>query len=543
MSTELDFSALQTSTSDSTEPVSNDDTDAEVVTTIDKRGFEELNTALPHADAVYRDSESGRSADEVDPRLLFKNPDTNEIRWYARFNGVAKTILKKPIRDAFKNGFSLVPSDRNDDIDPTDDDSFEGDGSLSKIVTEWVYNYYIEAEIKARRDGPSAIFYKTVDGADVHEPPSNVSELVGMEVMTLDKWTGGGSPKGQIMEVVDEDDPMNVEIRPSGIVIRRNIGHPNHRELLGYVYQENDSPHSAQFIHADRCDHFAWNTENDGNVDDFTVAEHEGDSVLLPIFIPLKSLMTANWAMGQTVFRYSAPLYAVETPDNYGQDEFDTVSEQVEGLNSASDIVLPPGCEISTEGNHGNLDPEPYIDKLIEQCCSGTEFTKSVLLGTQTGTVSGSSTDIKNYFNQVQRYRTGRAQANIMAFIDRLNEWGLTDISSDELEVDWGPLFRLDELDRMEAVVRLVTAGSNAINNYILTPEEARELMAMEWAELDIDMDLEELDDDDFAMIAEIVGGDLGSEQAVEEPEGNPAVGQNGGGMEQGQETDPANPT
>jgi len=464
---ELDFSSLERTTVDSSR--------------------KSLKESLPHGDVVYRDKDSGATADDIDPRKLFDTPTRNEIRWYARFSSVARTILRKPILDAFKNGVELVPKSGAD----VDEDELD---ELREVFQEWI-KHYKDAEIKSRRDGPASIFYKLRDAADLHEQPRDVIDLVDMEIMTLDKWYGGDVSKRRITEGTDEDNQLYIEIRDTGLVVRRNIEVPQHRDLLGYIYRENGSPHSAQFIHSSRTQHFTWESENDGDIEQFTVAEHEGDSILLSIFIPLKSLMVANWAMGQTVFRYSAPLYAINTPEKYNQDQFDEVSEQVEGLNSASDIVLPPGTEMETHGTKGDLDPQPYIEKLLEQCCAGTEFTKSVLIGTQTGTVSGSSTDIKNYFNQVQRYRTNRAERNIIEFIDMLHEWDITSISSDDLEVKWGPLFKIDTLDRMEALVRLTTASSNAVKNYLLKPDEAREIIAEEWADLDIDINPDNLDD------------------------------------------------
>jgi hypothetical protein len=520
MSDDLNFDAL------------NEDEDDEIVTDASVRTHEmQTDASLPHADeAVYEDD--GRSADEVDPRKLFAAPTIDEVRWYARFSGVASTIIEKPIDDAFKNGVDLQPA--NDDVDEDDLDD------LREQFEQWL-PLYKEAQKKARRDGPAAIFYKLRDGTELNESPDNVDALLGMEVMTLDKWDDGGI-KSTVREGTDEDDLQNIEIRDSGLVIRRNIAVPEHRELLGYVYQENDSQHSAQFINADRAQHFAWNTKNDGDVDQFTVSEHEGDSVLLPIFIPLKSLVKTQWAMGQTVFRYSAPLYAVQTPERYGEDEFEAVNDQIEGLNSASDITLPPGCELESHGSATSLDPEPYHDKLIEDCCAGTEFTKSVLMGTQTGTVSGSSTDIKNYFNEVQKTRHGLHRASIEWFIDTLNEWGLTSLSSDDIVIEWGPLFRIDTLDRMEALVRLTTAASQAVNNYLLEPNEVRDILAAEWADLDIDIDDEgmgDLDEEDYALISSL----FGDNPSGEEPDGNPRVGQNGGGQEVGNTTDPNDPS
>lgn len=527
-----DFDMSDHLTTDATTGSDSFENDDGTTVTVDRGDIHEHDATLPHADRVYANEDGSDTADDIDPRLLHRNPTVDEIRWHARMNGVASTIIEKPIRDAFKNAFDLYD----------DGQLIEDHDDVHERFDEWI-EVYKEAQTKARRDGPAAIFYKLKDANDINQPPENVQGLAGMEIMTLDKWEDGGINYDNVIEgydFLDDDEPLhNIQITDDGLVVYRNISSAeHHRKLLGYCYRENDSPHGTQFIHADRCQHFAWNTKNDGRVDEFTVGEYAGDSVLLPIYIPLKSLTVSHWAKGQTVFRYSAPLYAVETPEGYDQDEFDAVDEQVQNLNSASDITLPPGCSIDTAGNKGSLNPEPYDDKLIEHCCAGTEFTKSVLLGTQTGTVSGSSTDIKNYFNQVQRFRHGDGEADIYEWFEMMDEWGLLGIDP-KPEIDWGALFKMDSLDRTQSMVSVTQAASQAIENYILEPNEARELLEQQWAELDVDIDLGDLSDEEFEDLIEMYGE---GDEDQEEPDGNPQM-QNGGGMEQGQTTDPNDPT
>lgn len=540
---------ITTDVSSETSVSSTDDSDPdeERYTAVDRNDFDRsgYDQPLPHRELVYADESGSNTADDVDPRLLHHEPTIDEIRWQARMNPIANTIVEKPIKDAFKNGFELTPA--HDDVD---EDALD---ELREYFDEWV-DYFRLAEIKARRDGAAAVFFKVRDGTTVHESPDEVQELAGMEVITLDDLTNGGINEYRILETVEFIDPtedrlINIHITPDGFLVYRNIQSPHNRELIGYAYQENNSPDQAQFIHADRTQHLVWNHKNDGELNEFTVGHVQGDSVLLPIWIPLKSLAVTDWAMGQAVFRYSAPLYVAETPMEYGQEEFDDVSDQMQNLNSASDVTLPPGVEMDAIGNEGVLDPSPFVDKLIEQACAGSEFTKSVLMGTQTGTVSGSATDIKNYFNQVQRYRTNRAEARMADFVSMLNEWGLTDVTWDDIEIEWGPLFKLDDMDRMEAMVRVVTATSNAIDNYLLDPEEAREVLQAEWAALDIDVDLDGLDEEQMELFREVNGESAGigdnpdNDHPDEDVEGNPRRGQNGGGMERGQTTDPDDPT
>lgn len=499
---DLDFSALE---EDSSTRVSVDSTH----TRADYAEFED--EVHGQQEGVYRSEDGGDTADNVDPRLLFNTPTQDEVRWYYQFT-LGETIVEKPILDTYKNGFE-VENDVGDDV--------------SDFLDEYI-PVKKDAEIKSRRDGPAAIFFQLNDDNGVHESPENVTELHGFQLFTLDKWADS-IDKDKVIEGTDVDDKDHIYVRNTGLVIRDDLSHPDHQELLGYAVKKQGGE-KTQFVHADRCQHFVWNHNVDGHVDEYTVGQHEGNSVLLPVLIPLKALTMANWALGQTVFRYSSPLYAITSPEGVSTDDFEKVDEQIENLNSASDVTLPPGWDIKTEGTDGELNPEPFIDKLIEQICAGTEMTKSVLMGTQTGTVSGSSTDIKNYFNQVDRYRSGRALQKIDEAVQMVNGFNssiISDAAANGYEIDFNPLFQMDKVEKAEAMFRIVNATSNAISSYTLTPEEAREVMSMQWATLDIDTDLQGLDEEDMELLREINGG-----LEESDPEGNPEVGQNGGGNE-----------
>jgi hypothetical protein len=491
-----------------------------------------METKVEQKREVYQNEDISDSADEVDPRRLFRTPLTyDEIRWYATYCGEAKTIIKKPIKDAFKNGFDVVD-------DPTN--------SVQGFLEDYE-PHYKTAEIKARRDGLSAILFQLTDAASISEEPRDVASFDGFQILTLDDFADNVPQSAFENDSIDFDRDQ-VKVTDEGLVVVNDLTTHRHGDLLGYAVEKRNG-RGNQFIHESRCQHFAWNTEDDGKVAEDTFGEWQGNSVLLPIMIPLKSLVKTKWALGQTMFRYSSPLYVIETPENYSDDQHEKVQEQLGGLNTASDVALPAGCVMQTEGTDGEIDPEPFVAALREDICSGSMMTKSVLQGTQTGTVSGSSTDVKNYFNGVQRFRVGRTERKFREAVTMVSAWDKSLIPTFALgyDIDWGALFKLDQLDKMEAMTRIVTATSNAVNRYELTPDEAREVIQQQWAKLDIDVDLDDLTEADLDYLDRVnlndVGAYKGGENAEGEMEGNPRVGQNGGGNEAGNTTDPSDPS
>jgi hypothetical protein len=114
------------------------------------------------------------------------------------------------------------------------------------------------------------------------------------------------------------------------------------------------------------------------------------------------------------------------------------------------------------------------------------------------------------------------------------------------LSVDWGPLFKIDELDTTEAMTRVMTAVTNGIQNYVLSLEDAQRVVEQQWAELGADVSLDELSEDEkdeLDRVNSTISERSKQEQEAGAFEGNPEVGQNNGGPEKGETREQSNPT
>jgi hypothetical protein len=98
-------------------------------------------------------------------------------------------------------------------------------------------------------------------------------------------------------------------------------------------------------------------------------------------------------------------------------------------------------------------------------------------------------------------------------------------------------MFKLTDLDNAERVSRVMQTLAAGINNFVLTPGEAREILQEEWADTDIDWE-SDFTDEERDWLQTLNVAQMGAEAALpEEMSGNPRVGQNGGGMESGTQT------
>jgi len=508
---------------------------------------------------IERHGESERTSDDIDVRQLFNTPTVDKIRWQYRQNGMASTVVDKPVKDAFKHGFEFNPNE-------------EEEGDIDDVHT-WAEEVYAptlkEARIKSRRDGVALIFWKVTDTNKVSEPLGEVKEVNGLEVITLDKLgRGNGNPRYSDRKLSDaatadlaaehvDYDKEQLVVTRSGLAVVDDITSPDNEEFVGCMYDRNPNlsvESEYQFIHADRLEPYVSRPHVDGDVDDIVYGFIEGDSVLTPIINALTGITKAEWALGQSLLRYTAPLHAVEidkeaTPRNGDWEEhISDLNDQLDNINNKSSLTLPPAHSAKTLASEGEIDPEPFLDGLINDICAGAEITRSVLLGTQAGTVSGSSTDIKNYYNQVERDRDGQHADDLRRGSQKYARLEGKQLPS--FDIEWGPLFRIEDIKRAEGMNKIISAVGQATNKYVLSHEEAREILQEEWSEFEIETDIEgtlsEEDMDQLDRINTTKGKQFGNGRSAEDEvdEGrSKRSGQNNGGREGGNTTDPSNPT
>jgi hypothetical protein len=496
-------------------------------------------------------TDPGDSADEVDPRRLMGDPHINDIRWLYR-TSLAQTLVNKPVDDAFKNGF---------DID------HDGNRDIETLIDSHDYvEHYKRAKKKSRRDGFALTFFVLEDSTEgVWEDPMDddvtVESVKKMETITLDdmaryKRSHGAIPANTEADPLEELDYSDYEIRPTGIVMDTDPTSDTYKEPLGYLIgppdwvDKYDALDRVKFYHRNRFMHHVENTTVDGDLDDEALGRWEGDSVLVSAYHLLRGLKKGNWSLMQTIFRYAAKLYHVELPEDADDDDWEEANENMQNMNAKSELITPNGYEIDDFQTDGQLQPEEYFETIFEQICATSEMTKSVLFGTQSGTVSGSETDIKNYFNKVERMRQTDFEDDLHRFVNRVVSLVDGRASNDydlDFDVTWGPMFKLSELDNAERLSRIMQTLSAGINDFVLTPQEARTILQEEWSEVDIDWQ-DEFSEEEREWLETLNVAQMGTEAVLKnnegaEMEGNPRVGQNGGGMEQGEQTASEDPT
>ncbi len=484
--------------------------------------------------SVYEDSKrntigttAGDSADEIDPRKLHKTPQLNLIRWLYR-NSIAKTLIDKPVDDVFKNGFNVKHDNTKQVKDTLDEFDF-----IEK---------YKSALKKSRRDGFSLLFGVLRDNSNgVEEKPDTVTSIKELRILTIDDLTDT-EPTDILDELPEKYEyPKDIEILEEGVVVSKLFDDEYYEKPIGYVVEVNKDTNKTKFIHESRTLKFTHNREVDGDIDKKVYGNIVGDSIIQSCVYLLKALEKGNWAIMQTVYRYSSQLYVAELPEDANEEDQNQADEKLQNLNAKSSVTLPHGYDIDSHGTDGQLDPRNYFDIVFEQICASTEMTKTVLFGTQSGTVSGSETDIKNYFNQVKRMRDRRINNDIHRFIEWVAnlDWAkgvnkpIHNLALD-FDIEWNPLFKLSELDGAEVLRTVLNALQMGINSFIISPQEARTIIQEKFDEIKLD----DLSEDEKDLLKEINLTQIGVQS---EAKGNRQK-QNGGGRERGDDLNSTQP-
>jgi len=508
---------------------------------------DEVRSTLDRADDFdsprrYTSEDDEQAADDVDARALFRAPTIDELRYYAREGPYGPTIVEKPIEDAFKHGLNVV----GDNTDP----NTSGPGTIESFLDQY-QPVYKRAKKKARRDGLAIVLFQYADSNPIQRAPADDATFEGFQVYTLDNFSGVLADSTVAEHTEYETDQIYVSNGPEhgGVAIVDDLSSPDHGDVVGYGVeprQDSEDVQDVVFVNAMRCQHLTEYSWVDGHLGNNVTGKHVGESVLTPVLQPLKAAQMGFWSLMQILHRYSAPLHAVEPPESWGEDEWNTAQSQLEDLSMASDAILPPGTELEVAEGVSEFDPVPLYEVLVESICAGTVFTKSVLQGTQTGTVSGSETDMKGYFSNVHVLRTDEIESEFrdaLRMVSRHDQSVVPRVADvDGVSFEWGPLFKPTDIERAEGAVSLVTAATNAIKNYALTPDEARSVLSEEWAEFDIDVDLDELTEEQMDTFDRINVREVGRGPKDDEPRQNPTL-QNGGGQPAGQGRASSQPT
>lgn len=330
------------------------------------------------------------------------------------------------------------------------------DEELERDIRELLFDrglYYKlrEASKASFIDGVSLVYLNLDDEADITSSPRSIRDI-------------------EKIGVIYKKD-INAPI------IEKDINDPDYNEVVGWKINNYE-------IHADRLVHVVFDT---------IYNEPSGIPKILPEFdyhIMRKSILED----GVKAFHQNAAGLKLFTPGEDANDkDIKWLKKNVKNLRGASgEMTAPPGTSVDHPAPK-IADPTPYIDPIMEQ---GTTMPYQILTGTQAGAVTGSETNLRLYYKEIQNTRENTIDKWIKKVINILQEGGYLD--EGDINLNWGDVLEKDEEQKANIFYRKASGVTDLFELGLINEEEARKKMGFEASATEVEK--EEHDHDDSSL-------------------------------------------
>lgn len=215
-------------------------------------------------------------------------------------------------------------------------------------------------------------------------------------------------PKTWISEVVLKKDSEGNQVLPLEI------------DCYTLSQQNNEKLHSTKLVHM-------YNHS-------VTTESLEGESSLECVYDNLTILKSMDWGTGQNMWRSAGGLTAFIAPPGSKQETIDGISDIVEEINAKTALTLPPGTDVKGTRTT-NINPEPSYTVIMQQISMGTRIPVSILAGSQSGTLSASEKDRKDYFELLDNIQKNLLTPTLTSILKKFQESG--QLAQKEFIIKW----------------------------------------------------------------------------------------------------------
>ena len=206
-----------------------------------------------------------------------------------------------------------------------------------------------------------------------------------------------------------------------------------------------------------------------------------GESSLDPIWDDMTVYRNVRWGVGQTMFRVGGGVPVIKLKGTPAEVAAWVAEGRFKNLHQRTYMVL--GLEESFEfkGAQGAaLNPTPYIEASIESVSIGSNIPKVQLRGAQAGSLSGSETNLKEYYGFISSLQT-LWNPTVKNTIHRFMETGQIETTAEDFVITWKPSFKMSEIDIARIEFQNTLANKNRLSYMTIDEVRARDkLLPME---------------------------------------------------------------
>ena len=294
-------------------------------------------------------------------------------------------------------------------------------------------------------------------------------------------YTGDTAPPDQPPNGTDIFDIVPVSPRQIIIVEDNDPESPEYGKIVGYlsippmggrqfperliIDKSEVGMYQGRLIHPDRILHLKFNSLSDS---------HLGMSLLEPAYHVLKSKIDADKVLGTIMVRFAKPILDIKI-ENGTPEEIKKAGQYAalmnKHVNEVSFIAHDDKLSLDIKGAQGKaIPPRDYMDYLVEQLAVCFGIPKTLIVGAEQGSISGSDLNLVSYFQSLEKDQQTVLTPLILELFRRYWRIKYGKELSNNIDIKWNRLYS-DEL-ASEKFKTLGTQNLIAAYNAGLLPRE-----------------------------------------------------------------------
>ena len=327
--------------------------------------------------------------------LFQKEISDSELYETSTRNPLASVIVMDVASDVLAKGFEI--KEITDEFEEQENKKLNN--KFQMIYEHMIKPEFLKAYQDARLFGYSLLLLGYNDGLDQSLPPDSSAEIKFAFAI----------PKTWIKEIqyaANEDGEIYLPLRIKS-------------------YKLTDGKTNDKIIHPKRVIHI----ENPG------IGSYKtGTSAILPCYDDLLVLKHVTWGAGQTMWRSGNQLVVVIAPPRASADQISAIDTALTDLNAQSAFTLPFGSTVNAYTPSG-LNPEPYASIPLNNIAAATRIPISILIGAQSGALSASLTDQRDYANTLAGIQTNVLTPILIKLFKRFQYTG--QLPATNFKIEW----------------------------------------------------------------------------------------------------------
>lgn len=347
--------------------------------------------------------------------------DLNELLELYKQDPMAQRAIDTKAKDLFEAGFKIVGLEEEED--------------KKGIITELTL---FQKKVHWKEKGPKIARDAMVFG-------NGFAEILYVG----DRATKPSNPP---LGATDISDIVMVSPRQMLIVEDNEIESPNYGKIIGYlsinpisggmlpdrliIDKSEIGNYVGKLIHPDRILHMKFNSLSDS---------HLGMSQLEPAYWVLKSKIDADKVLGTIMVRFAKPIIDFEIAGGTKEEiKKAGLYGQVmnKNPNEVSYIAHDDKLKMEIKGAQGKaIPPRDYMDYLVEQLAVCFGVPKTLIIGAQQGSISGSDLNLVSYFQSLEKDQETIISPFMFTLFNRLWQVRYQEDIPLELDIEWNRLY------------------------------------------------------------------------------------------------------